>query len=403
MLSLFEGCLLVVSTALLIVVFTSRYRLLQAQRLLVEKRRADIIAASISDGIFLLKREEILYSNPVGERILASAAGKRAVLSAVFQTIPVEHSVDAEGRKNYYLIQAAPVPSDSLKTFALPKKLRKANPFEPDTIVIAQDMTIVRESQEAKGHFLATLSHEVKTPVTSLVLATRLLRKSVDQFANPTHRALIMTCAEDVDRLRGLLDELMTVSRFDVLTQRLQLQSADLGKLVRQAVQSVRQSATEKNVEMTVKTGLPKQPIAVMIDPAKIAWALSNLLTNAVRHTPRGGKVEVVAELNSNQSVEVKVIDQGPGIDKKRQDKIFDRFNSFYDIRVARTGGAGVGLAIAREIIQAHGGRIWVVSEPGQGAKFCFTLPLANHNQVQGGGRMITMMKGASNGATARS
>ena len=149
-------------------------------------------------------------------------------------------------------------------------------------------------------------------------------------------------------------------------------------------------------------------------DPSKIAWAISNLLTNAIHHTPKGGQVEASLSMQDT-SVEVRIRDTGPGIDLSRQDKIFDKFNSFYDIRVARSGGAGVGLSIAKEIIAAHGGKIWVFSRAGQGAEFCFTLPLIHQDKtaVEDDGSSVVvdqylnfkgkLLKGASHGTTASS
>ena len=117
------------------------------------------------------------------------------------------------------------------------------------------------------------------------------------------------------------------------------------------------------------------QPLLIPVDATKISWAVSNLMTNALRHTPPHGKIEAELEVGPER-VEFRVRDTGPGIDRKRQSRIFDKFNPHYDLRVARTGSAGMGLAIAREIVVAHGGKIWVASEPGQGALFAFTLPL---------------------------
>jgi signal transduction histidine kinase len=367
------------------------YRALNVGRLLIEKRRAEIIAASITDGVFLLRDEEILYANPVAERILGlkllrgfnlsgcgDVAGATAVRNAITRTIPVEFVLEEGDRKTYYLIQTYPIDNGVIEEaeHAVGAPLEEVlDRFQADTIVVAQDVTLVRESEEAKRHFLGTLSHEVRTPVTSLTMATRLLKRNIDSIENPTSRALVKTCIDDVERLRGLVEDLVTVSRFETLTQRMDVRPVDLAKLVRHSVQAFQSDAKERGIELSCRIVNPSQPLQITVDATKVSWAVSNLMTNALRHTPRNGRIETELEANAEQ-VEFRVRDSGPGIERKRQKRIFEKFNPHYDLRIARSGSAGMGLAIAREIVVAHGGRIWVTSEQGQGALFAFTLPL---------------------------
>lgn len=381
------------------------YRALNLRRLLSEKRRADIIAASISDGIILLKGQEVLYANPVAELILrfGEDRGMKAMLSAVSQTMPVEFSMETDDGRHHFLIQAFPISHELVDQIGDQQTIDVAGEFQATTIVVAQDVTLVKESQDAKGHFLATLSHEVKTPVTSLTLATRMLLRSVDELSNPIQRNLVRTCTEDVDRLRGLLDDLLTVSRFDSLTQKIEFQHTDFTKLLKHAVQSFSVQAKEKDIQLTTEMVNPeRRPLTIPMDPTKITWAVSNLLTNALRHSPRHSEVQVRLEVKP-EWIEVRVRDSGPGIDKRRLERIFDKFSSFYDIRVARSGSVGLGLSIAREIIQAHGGRIWATSEMGDGAEFGFVLPMKQSFSAQSGQNNVLISKGVNSGTSSRS
>lgn len=390
------------------------FRDLNLNRLLLEKRLRDVILAAVTDGIFLFHDEEIVYMSPVAERIIrlpphiqreglnvfratswiqdsVSKATLQALQKAIHSNMPVnlDVEIDAEHRVNY-LLQAYSIPPEMVSRVEneMPKSAHdmELKPWRANWVVVARDLTLIKESQEAKVNFLATLSHEIKTPVTSLTMATRLLKKNLEQFEKPAHRMLIQTCADDVDRLRMLLDELLSASTFDTLAQKPVVKDVNLAKLVRQVVQHFQPEAFSRGLTLGIAqslSGATGGGVMARVDPTQVSWALTNLLTNALRHTPRGGEVNVVVSAHGGK-VEISVKDSGVGIEKRRLERIFDKYNPQYDLRVARSGSVGMGLAIAREIVLAHGGRIWAESEVGKGSRFSFEIPALEMGEQHG-------------------
>ncbi len=199
-------------------------------------------------------------------------------------------------------------------------------------------------------------------------MAAELLRRK-DGPLDEESRALVDTVHEDVLRLEDVAERLLDVSRSRAMSIALERQRVDLGALVARVGRLFALQARERGV--TLETTAPDDDVAVTGDPTKITWAVSNLIANALRYTPAGGHVGVAVAVD-DRTVRIAVADTGSGIEPARRERIFDRF-----VQDGDGGAAGLGLAIVRDIVQAHGGRIHLDSEVGQGSRFTLELPRA--------------------------
>ncbi len=238
--------------------------------------------------------------------------------------------------------------------------------------IVLQDVTRLMRFDELKNDLVATVAHEFRTPLTSLRMAIHLSAEEAVGPLNDKQADLMASAREDCERLQGIVDDLLDLSRIQSGRMSLKIERLDAGSLIEGAVGSLRSSAEDAGLELVVST--PDPPVAVQADPERAELVLTNLLANAVRHTPRGGKVEVQARA-AGEAVRFEVRDTGEGIPREHVDRIFEKF---YRVPGARSGGVGLGLYISREIVQAHGGEMGVESEPGRGSAFWFTLRLAS-------------------------
>jgi signal transduction histidine kinase len=235
--------------------------------------------------------------------------------------------------------------------------------------VILQDVTRLRRFDELKNDLVATVAHEFRTPLTSLRMAIHLCAEGVVGPVTEKQADLLYAAREDCERLQGIVDDLLDLSRIQAGRLMLNLQRVPAAVLVEQAQGAHRVAAEDRGVKLAQE--IAPEAEEVEVDSDRVQLVLSNLVANAVRHTPAEGAVTVrVGRQGARVRFEVK--DTGEGIPLEEQARIFEKF---YRAPGAPAGGAGLGLSIARDIVQAHGGEIGVVSEPGQGSTFWFTLP----------------------------
>lgn len=352
------------------------YQNLNLSRLYSEKQKSDLVAATISDGVILLNNEQIVYTTATADLILNAPGGRDEIFSSAKSSIPVKYVLESEFERRYFLMESLPISAETLSRLSV-DVLQDQAKINATSLVIARDVTLMRESQEAREHFLGTISHEVKTPMTSLTLATRLLLKSVDHFENPVHQSLIRTCSEDVNRLRVLLDDFLTASKLDSLSRRMSFQEANFLKLIRQTVHSAKQQFSDRGIELQLELAPSYQTgEMVELDAGKISWAVSNLLMNALLHSSESGCVSLVLE-KADSSVVLRVRDSGLRVEPQQLLRMFDKYHTYYDIRGSRLGSHSFPLAVSREIVESHHGRIWAknLGDLG-GVELGFSLPL---------------------------
>jgi PAS domain S-box-containing protein len=262
-----------------------------------------------------------------------------------------------EGER-HYLVRAAP--------------LRAEKEGEGDAIVVAQDVTRFHRIDELKSDMVATVSHEFKTPLTSLRMATHLLLEPGTGSLTESQRELVTTARDDTERLRAMVEDLLDVVRIESEAGALHRVPVEPFGLLCEVADAHRTVAKDKGVTLHVEAALPQGLIAV--DPERIGIALANLVSNAVRHTPSGGKVTLGAA-RGERELRVRVSDDGEGIAPGDLPGIFDRPPSSSGSGEG-TPRHGLGLTIAREIVLQHGGELLAESTPGKGSVFTMVLPI---------------------------
>jgi len=236
-------------------------------------------------------------------------------------------------------------------------------------VILLKNITQFQELDLAKTNFIATISHELKTPIASIKLCTKLLEDTRVGDLNEEQKQLVNNINGDSERLLKITGEVLNMAQVETGKIQLNFQNVNAEDIIKYATDSVKFQAEQKNIklELTMKTDLPK----VNVDLEKTAWVMVNLLSNAIRYSPKDRTVKInVTEKDT--VLEFSVQDFGKGIDSIYQNNIFDKF---FQIPGSNKNGTGLGLAIAKEFIVAQNGKIGITSVLGKGTTFYFQLP----------------------------
>jgi len=240
-------------------------------------------------------------------------------------------------------------------------------------VVLFQNVTGIKQVEKIKSDFIATISHEFKTPLTSLMMGASLISNESIGNLNYKQKDIISAITEDSERLLNLVNDLLALSKIESNKSIFNIKPNSIIDIVEESTRGFMEQAESGKVELKLQldSTLPK----VRVDYEKITWVINNLISNALKFTKENDEI-VVSAFREQDKLCVTVKDSGIGIPEEYNDKIFDKFVQVKGTEF-ESKGTGLGLAIAKEIVEAHGGEIWCESELGKGSNFIFTLPLS--------------------------
>jgi signal transduction histidine kinase len=355
----------------------AEYRRSSLGELLQAQQSAQAAIDSLPDAVFVLDAGgAILNVNSAAEALAGGAAGSVSDLRPELRG-PVERAAGhVVGGKGAFvprgLEESARVDGTEGPRWLLPRAAplySEAGSVAGATVVL-QDVTRLRRFDELRSDVVATVAHELRTPLTSLRMAVHLCAEEAAGPISEKQADLLFAAREDCERLQRIVDDLLDLSRVEAGRMELQRGPVSPATLLAEAVSQAHAVADAGKVQLDVQPSPPDAP--VLADAARIQLVLANLVSNAIRHTPAGGRVAVAAR-QGRDAVTFEVRDTGEGIPAEHLDRVFERF---YRVPGARSGATGLGLYLSREIVRAHGGEMGVDSVPGQGSRFWFTLPL---------------------------
>ncbi|MDR3688462.1 MAG: ATP-binding protein [Fimbriimonas sp.] len=299
---------------------------------------------------------------PVAEHI-----SDRRILKAIEDAISVRQVSAGEDES----LQVQILVGDDNKTYRL-----RATPMTGDdgnlvgSVTVLEDITYLKVLDRMKNEFIGVASHELRTPVTSLILSVQLLREGAAGPLSEAQSQVIEAQQQDLSRLEKLMRDLLDITKLEAGMSSPRKEGIPALDLMLQPVENLKLQASKKGVDLVLETSddLP----LVQADRNQIGRVLTNLVANAIRHTPPGGHVKVRADASENV-VTFSVEDTGEGIPEEYRKRVFERF---VQVPGATQGGAGLGLSIANGIVKAHGGEMSVESRIGIGSTFRFTLPI---------------------------
>lgn len=348
------------------------------------KKQTEAVVKSVAEGVVVVNNKgEMLMMNPAAERLLGIRSGDAVGKSIMNQSkegqlVSFTRQIGDSKEKEITLTSQR----DETR-----KILRASNAVIEDErgqtvgmVSVLTDVTKQRDLEELKSQFVANVSHELRTPIHAIRESVQLLLDSLLGELNEKQRKMLTLTARNIERLSRLINDVLDFSKIEAGKLRLKPTSFKVADIVAQTTATFDAWAKTKKVLMDHAQVDPR--LEIEADSDRLSQVLTNLVGNALKFTPEGGTITIKSSAASSSSakgaetrVRVSVQDTGPGISVKDKGRIFEKFGQGSAAKSSAVGGTGLGLSISKELIELHGGTIWVESEEGKGAEFIFEIP----------------------------
>ncbi len=354
------------------------------KRVEVEKKNTEAVVKSIAEGLVVVNEKgEVLLMNPAAEKILG-AQNEKKVGRSILEGLGSEHLVslsrEADGTGDRVVEYTSKDENVKKVIRASSAVIQNENGQTVGMVNVLTDITKQKELDEIKSRFVSNVTHELRTPIVAMQKSIEILLDKTSAPLNEMQLNFVNIVYRNLAHLSRLVEDLLDIAKIESGKMRLKFLPTRLDRLVNDACDALNTWAKSKDIQIDreVSKSLPE----IIVDSVKITQVLNNLIGNAIKFTPRSGKIFVSCDWNDPVSVKVCVADTGVGIAKDNLPKLFGRFEQFGDQQ--GISGTGLGLCISREIVERHAGRIFAESEEKKGARFTFILPLKQQTVIGG-------------------
>lgn len=355
----------------------------QLYSLLAEKGQLEAMLAHMAEGVLLLDHKgRILALNPAAEGIFQ--VRREEVLGRYH--LEITHNSELEERLRRVLAEGRSEAVEFTRAWPQEQVLeaRLAPVYRGEeqvgALMVIHDITRFRRLERMRSEFVANVSHELRTPLTAIRGFAETLLEGADEDPE-TRRHFLSLMHKEAQRLSALIEDLLDLSRLESGRVRFQFGEVALGELCHEVAERLRPRAEQAGLSLRVE--IPPDLPPVRGDRDRLAQVLINLVDNAIKYTPSGGEIRVMAR-PEGAVVRVLVQDTGIGIPRSDLPRVFERFYRVDKARSRASGGTGLGLSIVKHIVEAHGGEVGVESELGKGSTFFFTVPAAGPTRLPG-------------------
>ena len=353
----------------------TRHYEVENKRLAFEKGTMDSIMRNVGEGVVVIGNDgNIMMANPAAEKLL-SKQGHAIVGQTLKESLREEHSLVLSGGSPESIKEIEVAGKDEETR----RVLRSSNAVVEDLdgrtigmVSVLSDITKMKEVEQLKSDFVANVSHELRSPLAAIQKNLVVILDQTAGVINADQKEFLSLAKDNVERLTRLINDLLDLSKIEAGKMELKKARTDLKALARNAVAAFTGWFREKGI--TARLDVPNTPLDLEVDADKITQVMNNLLSNALKFTPPKGEIRIA--LNAAVGpIEVSVTDTGIGIAPKDMQRIFNKFEQVSANHPVGANGTGLGLPLAKQIVEKHGGSMRVTSKIGKGSTFTFTLP----------------------------